>query len=181
MHDRVSVYELQQYWSEVEKLLAGQTKERVYCIPGPCLPTWNDICSELDWELYLLEGGHFSSKHHGYWGVYRLVGLATEHDLTTTATLSRLCGQDTTGTLYIGHSNNLSDRLNKLRRSAMSNEESHNAIRVLRSIPILKFPSNRLAIALLFTSLRPRRVESDLIECYVHSFGDAPPLNYQSR
>ena len=50
---------------------------------------------------------------------------------------------------------------------------------MLKRIPLLQFPPNKLAVALLFTGLRTRSVESDLIEADMNSFGDTPPLNYK--
>ena len=168
---QVSVYELKKYWRTVDGLAEGDRMEE---IPLFYMPPWNDLCSELDWKSCLLEDAYFSRKHHRYCGVYRLIGLASEGDLTRPATLSRLCGQDTTGTLYIGYASSLNKRLNQLRQG------SHNAVRMLRSVPLLKFPSKSLAIAFLFTGLAARAVERDLIRAYMNSFGDTPPLNYST-
>ncbi len=137
------------------------------------MPPWNDLCSELDWELHTLDDDYFSAKHHGYCGVYRLIGLASEDDLKNCVTLNRVCGQDTTGTLYIGETGKLSSRLNQLRLS------THGAISMLRQIPILDFPLNKLGVALLFTGRDTPGVERDLIHAYMNSFGDTPPLNYR--
>ena len=174
----VSVFKLKQHWKAVDMLAEG---EGIEVIPLRCMPPWNDICFELDWKSYLVQAGHFSKKRHGFQGVYRLIALAAEGDLRKPATLNRVCGQDMTGTLYIGRSASLNNRANLLRRSLLSRESrevSHNAISMLRSIPILQFPSNKLALALLFTGRDTRGVERDLIQAYMNSFGDTPPLNY---
>jgi hypothetical protein len=168
---QVSVYELKKYWGAIDALPGG---DQIKAIPLPCMPPWADLCSELDWKSCLLENAYFGKKDHRYCGVYRLIGLATEGDLTRPATLNRLCGQDTTGTLYIGQASSLDTRLNQLRQG------SHNAIRMLRSVPLLQFPSKRLAVAFLFTGLAARSVERDLIKAYMNSFGDTPPLNYST-
>lgn len=177
---QVSVQELEKYWQRIETL--NKIGDRIDDPITLCrMPPWNNICFELNWKTRLLEDGCFSKKHHGYCGVYRLIGLASEGDLTKPATLNRVCGQDTTGTLYIGEAGFLSDRLNQLRRSLLSNENSHGAIRRLKRNPLLKsgFPSNKLAIALLFTGLKTGMVQNDLIEAYINSFGDTPPLFYK--
>ncbi len=178
MHtQRVSVRELKEHWKAFDKLAVGQGLE---AIPLNLMPPWDEICSELNWQSYLLEGGYFAQKHHGYCGVYRLVALASESELNPPATLNRVCGQDRSGTLYIGCTIRLSDRLNQLRRSLLSRyERSHSAITMLRSIPILDFAPNKLAIALLYTGKRPSFVESYLIKAYMNTFGDTPPLNYR--
>jgi hypothetical protein len=69
----------------------------------------------------------------------------------------------------------------QLRRSARSHrpERSHGAIEMLRQIPILDFPLNKLGVALLFTGHDTTGVERDLIHAYMNSFGDTPPLNYK--
>jgi len=172
---QVSVYELKKHWKAVDALVEG---ESIDAVPLHYMPPWNDLCSELGWRVFRAAGGYFSRKHHGHCGVYRLIGLASEGDLKRPATLNRVCGQDTTGTLYIGQSSSLNTRLNQLRRTLRARgENSHNAISMLRSIPLLKFPPNKLAIALLFTSRSPGHVEGDLIKAYMNSFGDTPPLN----
>jgi hypothetical protein len=139
-----------------------------------CIPPRNDLCSELDWELYLLDGGYFGRKNHGYCGVYRLIGLAAEGDIAKPVTLNRACGQDTTGTLYIGKSVSLHRRLNQLRLR----QPTHNAIHTLQRMPRLQFPPGTLAIALYFTEVGMCSwIENDLIQAYINSFGDSPPLN----
>jgi hypothetical protein len=171
----VSVCELKEYWAKVDALAVG---EWIGVIPLFYMPLWIDICSELSWEFHRVEGGYFSAKSHGFYGVYRLIALE-EDDLTKPVTLNRVGGQDTSGTLYIGEAKSLSNRLNQLRRSASSHEGSHGAISMLRQIRLLDFPPNKLGIALLFTGRHTRGVERDLIHAYINSFGDAPLLNYR--
>ena len=120
------------------------------------------------------DDGYFSKKSHGHYGVYRLVGLAQDGEIRQLATISRVCGEDRTGTLYIGEAGTLNKRLNQLRKG------SHQASRfptILRE----KFPMRRLAIASLFTSRSTKMIENDLLQAYVNSFGDTPPLNYRVK
>jgi hypothetical protein len=164
---RLSTDELKTHWSIVD------TGESINAIPPCNMPPWNDICSELNWELHLLEeSSFFGKKAHGYCGVYRLIGLVSEGGLTRPATFNRVCGQDTSGTLYIGQAGELHTRANQIRRG------SHQAIRMLNQIPVLDFPANKRAIALLSTIRYSNLVESDLLHAYMNSFGDTPPLNY---
>jgi len=173
MHtQQITVRELEEHWGAVSKLAPG---ESMGGIPNYRLPLWEDLCSKLAWQLHLAETGYFSRKRHGYTGVYRLIGLAVDNDLSTPATLSRVCRPDPTGTLYIGKSNWLNERANKLRRR----RGRHNAIETLGHTPLGKlFPPNKLAIGLLFTKVgMPRLIEGQLIRAYMNSFGDTPPLN----
>ena len=169
---RVSVEELGEHWADVDALAEGEWIESILS-----LPTWNDICEELDWRTHLLQRQrYFSSRHHGRPGVYRLIGLEVEGDLTRPATLNRVCGRDPTGTLYIGKAGRLHQRLNQLRRQRFR----HQVMEALASGPLLEmFPDGKLAVAVYFTGCNPRIVESDLILAYVSSFGDVPPLSYK--
>jgi hypothetical protein len=166
----IRVYELKKHWKAVEALAEGESVESIR--PGR-MPPWNEICSELGWEKHLLTDGHFSNKSHGYCGAYRLVGLTSENDLKTPVTLNRVCGQDVTGTLYIGEAGSLHERLNQIRLS------THDGVKMLNSYSPLKIPLNRLAIALLFTGRSHRSVEGDLNHAYIKSFGELPPLNHR--
>jgi len=144
------------------------------------MPPWVQICEQLPWQMHRLTGGYFPAKHYARCGVYRLVALASEGDLTP-AILNRVCGHDTSGTLYIGEANDLSQRLNQLRRSARlhRSEGSHRAVSMLRQIRRFDYPPERLGVALLYTGSSTRGVERDLIHAYMNSFGDTPPLNYR--
>jgi hypothetical protein len=175
MYGPVSVSELKEYWRSIGRLTEGQSLQGLF---QRQMPPWNDLCSELNWELHIVDQRYFARKHHGYWSVYRLIGLESEGDVSKPVTLNRVCGHDTTGTLYIGKSNSLNERLNAIRRTALNNKHSHDAVGMLKSIPKLDFLPNRLAIALLFTEIKPRSVERDLITAYINTFGDTPPLNY---
>lgn len=166
---QVSVYELKKTWEGIVE------RQNVGLIPLRRMPPWNDICSELGWEPHLIDSGYFSKKRHGYCGVYRLVGLAAENDFRKPARLSRVCGDDPTGTLYIGETRSLNKRLNMMRLF------THNAIQMLERLPLRGlFPANKLAIALLITDCSMTSfVERNLLQAYMNSFGDTPPLNYR--
>jgi hypothetical protein len=173
-----SVGMLKEYWEKIDALAEG---EALFSLSIFEMPPWNNLCSELSWEFHKIDSGYFSAKNHGFCGVYRLIALASEGDTTKPAVLNRVCGQDTTGTLYIGEAKSLSNRLNQLRRSARSwrPEGSHGAISMLGRISVLDFPLNKLGVALLFTMPHTKMVERHLIHAYMNSFGDAPPLNYR--
>jgi hypothetical protein len=179
MHSpQLSVDMLREYWKKIDTLAEGEALISLSIFE---MPPWNDLCRELSWEFHKIGSGYFSAKNHGGCGVYRLIALASEGDPTKPAVLNRVCGQDLTGTLYIGEAKSLSNRLNQLRRSARSHrpESSHGAIGMLRQIPILDFPLNKLGVALLFTIQHTEMVERHLIHAYMNSFGDTPPLNYR--
>jgi hypothetical protein len=168
--EQLSVWELKKHWDELDALTIGQSLEAV---PRFFLPPWPDLCSDLSWHTYLLGGGYFTKKDHGYRGVYRLIALSEAGNVDKPMQFNRVCGQDVTGTLYIGCAGRLNDRLNQMRRS------EHHTIGMLRRIPALNLPLERLAIAMLFTGRSYTSVEGYLISAYINSFGDTPPLNYK--
>lgn len=171
-----NAWDLRRYWNRLE---GCKPDEFVEMLPGFLMPPWEDICIDLDWRMFSVENA-FTQKHHGHAGVYRLVGFANDESLKCPAAISRLDGLDKTATLYIGEAGWLHERLNQLRRS-LHREETHGAGRAWRSSKVLqsKFPKTKLGIAILSHSgsIR-RRIESDLIQAYLHTYGDTPPLNY---
>jgi hypothetical protein len=173
---QISVQDLQEYWYYYGNLKEGDIIERH--VGTSEMPAWHRICYDLNWRLFKADSGYFGKKHHGFCGVYRLIGLDSD-DVRDTATIDRLGDKDTTGTLYIGEAGWLNERLNQLRRS-LGREDTHGASRMWRHSQVLKskFPTNRLSIALLGTSVRMhKKIESDMIQAYLNSFGDTPPLN----
>jgi hypothetical protein len=162
MIDQLSVSDLQEYWKRVDAMVEGDS---IGIISIRRMPPWDDLCEGLGWHYHRVDGGYFTAKHHGFCGVYRLIALAEAGDVRKPAVLTRVCGQDNTGTLYIGEAGNLSLRLNQLRRSARKHrgEGSHGAITMLRQITRLDYPPDKLAIALMFTGRSTRGVERDLI------------------
>jgi hypothetical protein len=137
----ISAFELKEYWNAI-----CENHDNTNVIPWFRLPSWNEICSEMSWHRHSLNGGYFSKKHHGRCGVYRLIGLATEGNIRVEATLDRVCGKDTTGTLYIGEAGRLNDRLNFMRLAR------HNASVALKGTPLGKvFPPEKRAVELLLS------------------------------
>lgn len=117
-------------------------------------------------------------------GVYRLIAL---NEQGNPATLNRMCGGDTTGTLYIGvEGKTFSDRsrLGQLVRSLRSprrrTNQEHQAGYRLRSHPELnsRFPEARVALTWCYCDT-PTSAERALFEVYFASFGDNPPLNFR--
>lgn len=170
---RLTASQLQARWEEID---AAEPGSMFVGLTIREMPSWEDICSQLTWEFHLLDDGSFSSKHHGFCGVYRLIALEHEGDLTKPVALHRVCGLDKSGTLYIGKASDLSRRLNKMK---LSGSGSHSAISMMRQIPHFELFAKKLGIALLFTVSDARGVEGDLIRAYLNSFGDTPPLNYR--
>lgn len=175
--DLFSGADLQEYWKKAGALPKGTL---IRCVsPSEMLP-WSELCSDLPWRTRRAEGGYLPEKSCGFRGVYRLFAFA--NDITSPAVLIRLCGQDVTGTLYIGMASSLSSRLNQARRSATGrrHERSHAAALRWVRISSRSFPSYKLGIAFLFTRCEPRLAEVNLIEAYENAFGEMPPFNYKS-
>lgn len=175
---QLNVRELKEHWKYLDALNEGDTVDRY--ISTDKMPPWDEICSRLRWTLYRADGGYFSRKRLGFCGVYRLIGLAAENDVRRPATINRVCGQDASGTLYVGEAGSLNQRLNQFRRSLGIREDSHGASRMYRqSAPLQSmFPTNKLAVAVFFTSrYLSTAVEHDLMRAYLNTFGDTPPLN----
>lgn len=167
---QITTRELTKYWDAI-----GENDQNIAVLQGWRMPPWNDICAKLPWEKYLLGGGYWSKKNHGFAGVYRLIALETNGDKECAAPLSRLLGIDTSGTLYVGEATMLHERLNQMRRR----RPTHNAIAALANSSLSElFPNEKLAVAILRTDGRMREwIEKDLIRAYMKSFGDTPPLN----
>ena len=174
----LSIDDLQEYWRHLHALGDGETI-RVLSIYE--MPPWEKICSQLNWKVHRVAAGYFTDKNYGRRGVYRLIALEAANDLRSVATLNWICGQDPTGTLYIGEASNLATRLNQMRRTARArrSERSHSAISMLRRIRRLDYPPEKLGVAVMFTGRSTRGVERDLLSAYINSFGEMPPLNYR--
>lgn len=173
VREQLSVGELQEYWKTIK-----EGKVIPDYIETDRLPSWDDICWCLKWDVFTVEGGAFTKKHHGYCGVYRLFGLS-DGNAKRPATICRLQGEDRHGTLYIGKSGWLNERLNQFRRS-LESEGTHRAAVTWRRCATLRtrFPLSRLGIGLLYTAADMEGfIESDLIRAYLNTFGDTPPLN----
>ncbi len=173
----LSAAQLRNRW----KQMAAATEVTAFdVIPTWCMPPWEEICEQLSWQHYVLDDGYFDAKRFGCCGVYRIVALEADKDISRPATLNRLCDQDKTGTLYIGQSSRLSDRMNQLRRTTRGRgERSHGAYGALLNIKKINFPVGKLAVALMFTGRDTKYVEGELIRAYMNSYGDPPVLNYR--
>lgn len=177
-----TVAELERYWEWCRTVKPNDTMEYLEnesenYISTYRMPPWEDICSQLYWRREAASGGDFPR----FEGVYRLIGLADD-DPEKPATLTRLHGNDTTGTLYIGQSSNLNRRLNQFLGVPVQYGygNDHPAFLRWRASWILgeRFPPQRLAFDMLRTpdGTAPG-IEADLIRAYLNSFGDTPPLN----
>ncbi len=176
-NDTISVRQLQDYWQYVEDLKVGEIRERY--IGTRDMPPWEEICRDLCWDLYRVDDGYFSKKDIGHCGVYRLFGLSDDDKVIASAVINRVCGPDSSGTLYIGEFGWLNERLNQLRRS-LHREDTHGASALWRQSTALrsKFPIEKLGVAVLSTGARTyKMIEEDLVRAYLNSFGDTPPLN----
>lgn len=112
--DHISVEELKDYWKYIDNVQPGEIRTRGVLTSE--MPPWHEICAELDRHLYKVSQGHFTKKHHGFCGVYRLIGLEVDGHRLKPASISRVCGEDVTGTLYIGEARWRDTRLNQLRQ-----------------------------------------------------------------
>jgi hypothetical protein len=160
------------------------------CVVDGAIAHWNiDVPGEWIGPYTLKQVGSYVSRLcKPKAGVYRLIGL---NDAGKPASLDRICGNDRTGTLYIGCEGKnfaVRSRLSKLVRSLREprgrgrgvhiyNEE-HNAGSRLRRHPILsqRFPVSKLAITWCY-SAECYLAERALLDAYFASFGDTPPLN----
>jgi hypothetical protein len=178
---RLTVSQLRAYWRLRHEAEVGARHRTLYFSE---MPLWDEVCEALDWESHLPTDGHFGKKEYGYWGVYRLIALTEDRSETRPAALNRIAGTDTTGTLYIGESTELSARLNGIRRSGWGhrNEDSHDAIKMLSQLSCLNYLPDKIGIVLHFTDVRDTElVERHLIWSYMNTFGDTPPLNYRVK
>lgn len=163
-HKKLTVSQLVEYWQytgQKEVLMARQ------------MPSWYSICDELYWEEWNVNS--YEIKYVSGKGIYRLVGIESD---PTLATITRLGGEDRTGTLYLGKSAHLSRRLGNLVRSLSVGPESHRAAISINESHILKvrFPPDKLRIR-VYKHEKTKEIESDLVKAYLKEFADTPPLN----
>jgi hypothetical protein len=116
-------------------------------------------------------------------GVYRLLALINSHCFSPES-LSRVCGEDETGTLYIGRAgpvagqpNPLANRLGGL---AHTHHRRYGATTHSKLPKPLgdRFPDDKLAIIWELTD-DPAWREAQLLQNYEDVFGELPPLNGQ--
>jgi hypothetical protein len=98
--------------------------------------------------------------------------------------INRVCGQDQTGTLYIGLARrSVRFRLQQLMRSLREprqfrSHKEHDAGRAIHRNPLLKekFPRECLAVRWAYDN-NPQFFEGNLLAHYFKCFGEIPPLN----
>ena len=115
-----------------------------------------------DWPKRLARGA----------GVYRLVAQGQ--------TVRRACGDDNSGTLYIGKADALDARVCSLRATLRPDfvSATHGAGLLFNATRVLvdRYPLETLATTWAATS-EPSKCWAGLIDAYLKEFGDAPPLN----
>jgi hypothetical protein len=109
-------------------------------------------------------------------GVYRLIGL---RENGAPAPISRVCGIDSTGTLYIGAADrgNLDGRLGSLVSTHRPDHKSGDHIPLLPKLAE-RFPPQRLAVVWECTD-QPYKREEELKDAYKAEFGERPPHDGQ--
>jgi hypothetical protein len=110
-------------------------------------------------------------------GVYRLIGLDESRPDIVPATINRICGIDPTGTLNIGATKSLPDRLGSLVRThdPKFRGGSH---RKLPAKMAKRFPPKKLALAWQCAD-QPYEREGEMLDRYEAQFGEMPPLYRQ--
>jgi hypothetical protein len=125
-----------------------------------------------------------SSKYSRQWnGVYRIFSPETA--------INRICGEDPTGTLYLGRAGSergwsiLRTRIQEIARKAHHATSGWSYSDLLRK----KFPWESLAIEWAYTEKRlnyrgdpipgAKVAEGWLLSCYNDSFGEYPPMNQE--
>ena len=112
-------------------------------------------------------------------GVYRLVALADLYSKIPKV-CTRLCGNDETGTLYIGQSSCLHGRVS-LRVRSTDPSSPIQAYPNLPDVLVRAFPVASLAVTWQQSGSPALALsrEGDLLRNYVSQFGERPPLNGQ--
>ena len=188
---QLTIRELLRYWEGAsQKLKAGQDAIKagtfnsyefsVGLLMPPEIPAWDNLCSDLNWHTGDINSGYYSEASFGFVGVYRLIA----YNNGASAGISRFCGVDDTGTLYIGKAGRLHERLNQLRRSYKNGkrESTHAPTSILKHMHNYPFPGEPILIASLFTASNMADiVERDLLGAYRHQFGELPPLNVNTK
>jgi hypothetical protein len=141
--------------------------------------TWLSL-SGIVWEKPLPALEEFPEASKPGAGVYRLIASDIKgHPIS----ISRVCGEDRSGTLYIGMAESLEVRVNELRktlRPEMWKGGRHGAGLLLRRTDKMRsrFPNEHLSTTWALAD-DPWDVEAELIKSYVREFGEGPPLNRQ--
>jgi hypothetical protein len=107
-------------------------------------------------------------------GVYRLIALNDTNTITP-ENISRVCGSDPTGTLYIGAASILMYRVSDLVKEHHPSFKS-GPHKPLSARLAARFPITNLAISWEFSD-DPWTHERTLLEAYLAEFGELPPHN----
>jgi hypothetical protein len=140
---------------------------------------WDESLNLLKWEkLKVSEPWPPNWKPRS--GVYRLVMLASSGGLPMA--IPRVCGEDISGTLYIGQAGSLEGRVNELRKTLRPDDfkGSHGAGKLLLGTEVLKekFATENLETKWALCD-NPQEIEQQLLNAYAIQFGEGPPLNRQ--
>ena len=111
-------------------------------------------------------------------GVYRLIALDGVTPELMPASITRACGTDATGTLYIGMATSLPGRLGVLVRTHHPDYPDGRGHPKLHPPLAKRFPPEKLAITWEYAEAANDR-ERQLMDLYINAFGDRPPLNPQ--
>lgn len=113
-------------------------------------------------------------------GVYRLVVL--EENGGAPRPLARICGEDPSGTLYVGASRKLANRLTSLVQTYSADYKSGSHTPMIKKLADM-YPSKLLHITCKAIAIAddPFDFEYRLVTDYVKEFGEPPPLNGYGR
>lgn len=132
-------------------------------------------------SLFYAELNDFNDEGFLNSGIYKLKWY--ESDLKTPKSVNRLFGNDNTGVLYIGKSENLKSRLGVLVNliNFTSKSGKHSMGRRFQATKILSENINPKHLKFeISPCLNPRIEESIQLKKYVDEFGELPPLNFSS-
>jgi predicted GIY-YIG superfamily endonuclease len=116
-------------------------------------------------------------------GVYRLIALDASMPGIVPASLDRVCGIDSTGTLYIGVTKSLRRRLASLvSRNRTNDPLSGSGHQFMNAKLARRFAPRLRAISWqkLDSAEAAHRREAELLRAYKARFGELPPMNGQS-
>lgn len=142
----------------------------------------------MDWLGDSWSESHLiADREHAPWfkacsdhpGVYRLIGLRSDGDLTP-AKIARVCGEDETGTIYIGAAKSLIGRIGRLVLQHLPPFKGGNHTAMPMPLATM-FSSTKLAVQWRLVG-SPENIfvtEQKLLSDYKQTFGELPPLNSQ--
>ena len=117
-----------------------------------------------------------NDRHKSDGGVYKVIAV----DSGQRTPINRLLGTDDQGVLYIGKATTFIDRVIDLKKSISPdyNGTAHTCGRRYKATPNIAkhFPFDKLHIELI-QSTTPDDLEKKLLNDYMQTFGEVPPLN----